>query len=143
MISPCSVEVSSVDVWFGWMDCRSSVVWAESWLSQHLPVRHLHSSFPSIIQANPFFHPTPCFLLRPNLSTSSVVGSYVPTYTPYILAALCFIVAAIQLVGFFGIYRVSTGVLFPSCSTRLRPRFSVFRRSFDHWIPLHDPSPEC
>lgn len=38
---------------------------------------------------------------------NAVVGSYVPSYTPYILATLCFVVAAIQLVGFFGIYRVS------------------------------------
>jgi hypothetical protein len=38
--------------------------------------------------------------------TNTVVGSYVPSYTPYILATLCFVVAAIQLVGFFGIYRV-------------------------------------
>lgn len=39
------------------------------------------------------------------LATPTIVGSYVPSYTPYILATLCFVVAAIQLVGFFGIYR--------------------------------------
>lgn len=48
---------------------------------------------------------------------NTVVGSYVPSYTPYILATLCFVVAAIQLVGFFGIYRVSA--LFHALSNRV------------------------
>jgi hypothetical protein len=54
-----------------------------------------------------FFSSNPCTCQGTDLNIrNAVVGSYVPSYTPYILATLCFVVAAIQLVGFFGIYRV-------------------------------------
>lgn len=36
------------------------------------------------------------------------MGSYVPSFTPYILAILCFIVALIQFIGYYGVYKVGT-----------------------------------
>jgi hypothetical protein len=36
----------------------------------------------------------------------AVVGTAVPTYTPYILAALSFIIAALQVIGFYGVFKV-------------------------------------
>jgi hypothetical protein len=37
-----------------------------------------------------------------------VVGSFVPTYTPYILAAVSFLIAAVQMIGFYGVFKVSS-----------------------------------
>lgn len=39
------------------------------------------------------------------MNSCSVVGGYVPTYTPYIFAGLCFIVAAVQIIGFMGVFK--------------------------------------
>ncbi|KAJ9091103.1 hypothetical protein QFC20_007735 [Naganishia adeliensis] len=42
------------------------------------------------------------------ISTPTIVGSFVPTYTPYILAAVSFLIAAVQMIGFYGVFKVSS-----------------------------------
>jgi len=41
-------------------------------------------------------------------ATPSVVGASVPSFVPTVFAVLCFVAAAIQLIGFLGVFREST-----------------------------------
>jgi hypothetical protein len=52
-------------------------------------------------------HPSPPRVLRSLTPTVQVVGAVTPSFAPALLAAFCYAAAALQILGFLGVARVS------------------------------------
>lgn len=65
----------------------------------------------------------------------AVVGAVTPSIAPWVFGIICFVAAAVQILGFIGVARVSP--FCPYCSLKIHPRLQEKSILFRRYVSLH------